>query len=284
MFSARKSLPVILIFVCSAVFSVSQNIDKVRVKWELVNGFSSHANSKDKDNTLTITPDDVITYRLLFKNGTKSENPSDNNFDKIYGFLSKNCKSIKKEPCKNYLGNSAASAKLAKLSRERYDIVVKILKLSGKWENVSISDKEIILQWFINYVGQWQPKIKITVDNILGETDIIVTDLIYDISKITINEVKLFSPAIPFGAYLLPPDTGIVKFPVKTVDGDFRNMIIRKGNYKSFEIILCPSDICPLSASWYGVAFIDTNIGKIKIGKLNITTFNPNIKKKSVYY
>ena len=279
--TSLRILFLILLNCISIIFcGFTQNISKVKVRWELVQGFSSHSFSKDKDNTLWITPDDMTTFRIFFYDGTKDENPADSSYENIYKFLKKKCVAIKKCRCSNYIGSSINSAKLTKLTREQPEVITRIIKKSGNWKTMKASQKDIIMSWFIRYVGQWKLKLKVTVDNFYGETDIIVTDLIYDVKKIESKKLNIISLALPFECEFLPTDTGRVEYPVKTPEGDFRNMIIRKGNFKSFEMVLSPSAKSPLAAAWNGTAYLKTNIGEIKIGKLNIITFNPYYKNK----
>ncbi|MDP4210456.1 MAG: hypothetical protein Q8928_16725 [Bacteroidota bacterium] len=250
----------------------------VKIRWTLVENYSTLRSSQDDDNNLTIEPDNEITPKLIYKKGKREDNPNDYYFDKIYFWLKKRCREKNQRQYLYFLGNTKYDVNLISLTFEHPDLVNNLCPSISEFNKMSPDSQLIIRRWFTNYIGQWKAKICITIDNSLGSKDLQIFKFIYDISEISVFKSGNDTIKIPHQVFSfdIPFKTGRFEFRF-TSQGD--EVSVHKGKVRYIDIILSPDEKCPISPSWKGDASLATNVGIIKIGHLNFRTFNPYLWK-----
>lgn len=248
--------------------SAYAQVNNIQIRWELVNQFSSLKSSKNGED-LSISPDFKIFQKIADRKGTrKDNNPPE--FDDILDFLRSRCMRLQGSTCSYYLHKNDLN--LIDLIFDHPDIVKSLNPRQDEFDGLSSKEKRILQYWFVYYIGQWSPKIRITVDNSLNNKPLQLISFIYDIKEISefkaliqnLDLIQTYKLSIP---YML----GKYEYAFSK---EKMEISVPKGESRTIDIILCPEENAPLTPSWLGIAYLKTNQGVLKIGKLNLSTFN----------
>jgi hypothetical protein len=243
---------------------------KILCDMQLVEGLSSMQATRVKD-TLLIEPDPAIAGNLT---AGVSAGDEDNQYkDRIISWLQARCSVVKKESWRIYIPDNVD---LISLSRKRGDIVVGLMPTPVEYKSFTELDQDLVRHWVITYVGQWNPRLRLTIDNTGGSEDLVVTGVEYDVTGLLKRRDKSTSAAtldFPCLSFELPYDTGKILLPLTGQSGYVN---VPKGNYQHLDIVFKPDRKAPAAPAWKGILSFVTNRGKIRIGWIRVVTYNSN--------
>jgi hypothetical protein len=243
----------------------------ISVRWAFVENYSSLSSILLDNNELNIKPDDKIVDRLLYQKGSKKDNLKDPYFDNIYEWLKKRCKKINSQYL-FYFGDDPYDVNLIKLVYEHFDVIRKLCPTEDEFKNLPENEQNLIKHWFINYIGQWICKIRITVDNTRGDNNFNIYSLIYDVKSTNQFKGIMNSPSFPIFNFEIKWTTGRQEFFFNSKN--YGELTVNKGESITFDVNLKSSTDCPQGPSWQGEINLGTSVGDILVGDFNLATYN----------
>jgi hypothetical protein len=245
-------------------------IKGVNVRWAFVENLSSMLSKKDHD-LLSIYPNNRVVQRMLFAHD-KLNLDEKNQRVRITEWLKNRSEVIGHPSFVDLIGNSDESLmRLAHYS----DVIRQLLPSPGEVASLKEADQQLIRDWLINYVGQWCPRLRFTVDN---DTDqnLQITSLFYDVKY---NAEWRFAmgalPRTPPIPYYFPVlyKKGVQRYDLASseVKGE---VSVETKKVTSFDVVFFPNHGCPPFPAWYGAILLETNRGQVRVGNLSLKTLS----------
>ena len=242
----------------------------VRVRWELVTDRSSLIYEKSGQD-MRIFPNPRISWN--FQDGVGGRESDPQYHPRILGWLRERCRALG-NPYRCYLYLARNDTNLIELTFSKPAVVQILWPTPVEFEAFNAVERDIANRWLTRYVGHWYPTIRITVDNTNETLAIQVISLIY-----RVDQIGAFKADIPFIRYEEPYR---FKLPYKTGVHEFRlaekhmEVSVPSGGASTFDVVFEPGKDASVSPVWEGVVSLNTNRGEIKIGRLELMTYNPS--------
>lgn len=253
--------------VSNKTLSTSKELANVQVRWELVTERSSLSYEKNGQD-MKIFPNHRLSWNSQNGDGSPENDPQYHH--RILQWLRNRCETQSLTKYLPYLLREDTN--LIEITFSKPKLIWALMPTLAEYNSLNSEEQDIVNKWLVRYVGQWNPRIRITIDNTIGTTNIQVISLVYDV-----EDISAFASNIPFPkfqeySFELAYKTGIQEFPLSPQDGE---VAVPIGRSSTFDIVFHASEEAGISPIWDGIVSLNTNRGNIKIGRLHLMTYNP---------
>jgi hypothetical protein len=238
------------------------------VRWALVTT-SSSLTSNTPGGMLHIFPDEEIRSGLASGDGPARPDPQHQRA--ILTWLRARIRSAHL-PSSYYAYVASDDTNLAKLTLEHSDAVAAMLPTRIEYQRMSPEDQDTVGYWIKYYIGQWRPRIRLTVDNTDSDLPFQVVAVVFDVKDIgKLRSVVSESVPLPETFHELRWQKGEQRFLLAS--GGQEVAVPSKGT-ATFDLILSPAPAAPVAPTWRGDVRLETSRGPLAVGTLLLETFN----------
>lgn len=227
-----------------------------------------------ENGRLLISPDERTLKRLI--DGAANETPAEAmEAPRISQWLTDRARS---KGMRQYL---ALTSDLVALSRDRPDAVNKLMPTAAEFAQLPVDQRAIVRHWAARYVGIWNPRLRITVDNTSTDTPINIIAVKFRITYADFSNRFQFdqrmNSAVLDTLYVpLVPDLKTVEIRWDSVS-EQTSLIPAKAIGK-FDVVLLPDPAASRGAkkiTCVGRLSLLTSVGELTAGEVSLETFNP---------
>lgn len=168
---------------------------------------------------------------------------------------------------------------LIRLSRDRPDIVKVLMPRTSEVAALSEDQQALVTKWVVRYVGQWNPRLRISLDNTANASNLQVRAVKLVVRTVNFEREAGLAPTLRSAVldtfYLkLAPDRGP---QVLRLDSQGQGEVVRAHETTSFDLVICPdperSDrIAKVACEGY--LYLQTSQGELPAGRLKLSTYN----------
>lgn len=217
---------------------------------------------------VSIVPDPAILQRFLLRRGRPEDDPF---HPRIVAWLRERAR-LRSLDAGLALLLRQDRLNLIQLTTEHSDVVAALLPTPAEFSGLVETDKEVVRHWVRTYVGQWRPRLRVTVDNSQQRDDAQVVAVLYDVRAIgRFRGGVAPGPPLPEFTFRLAHRTGVQRFALASQGME---QTAATGRTTTFDIVFAPETGAPVAATWDGTLQLETTRGVITIGRLQLETFN----------
>jgi hypothetical protein len=220
---------------------------------------------KASGSSLSIFPDNEIAPDILFR----KDDPVYHH--KILEWLRDRAR--KTEHISDLLQLRNDETNICALAFDHPDVVRHLMPLLSEFESMPRTEKEIVTRWIVRHIGQWNPRIRFTVDNTIGKRQLQLISLRYDVKKVGIFLADMSTPQISENHLPLKYVEGMQEWTLAS-QGNLGEISVNVGGVATFDIIFEPEEKAPVASKWSGEISLITNQSTLRVGELDLATFN----------
>lgn len=235
---------------------------------ELVGELSSLTMTR-QDNGIRVEPDPAVLQRFLLRRGRPED---DSRFHgRIVEWLRERARTRHLD-ARLALQLRSDNLNLVELTIDHSDVVARLLPTPAEYSELTATDRELVRHWVRTYVGQWRPRLRITVDNSQNRDHVQIVAVLYDVAAIgRFRGGVPPGPPLPQYAFRLAHRTGVQRFALAAQGTE---LTVAAGAVSTFDAVFAPETEAPVAATWDGSLKLETTRGLLPIGRLQLETFN----------
>jgi hypothetical protein len=161
---------------------------------------------------------------------------------------------------------------LTALTADHPDIVASLLPTQAEYRAMPAAEQDIVAHWITHHVGQWRPRIRLTIDNTRGEAPLQVIAVTYNVKAVgQFRSGETDAEPQPEVHFELACVNGPQTYQLGSSG---REITVLAHGVSGFDLVLGARRDCPATPTWSGSLELVTNRGTIPVGELALDLFN----------
>ena len=243
---------------------------KIAIRCELVTALSSLV-KREGVGFLDVTPDQHVISTMLARRGLPSDDPGFHH--RIVAWLRERARDVQLPPGA-FLYLRKDDLNLVSLTLDHPTVVALLLPTMAEFVSLAPSTAEVVSRWVRRYVGQWNPRLRFTVDNSKSPEPLRIIAVRYDVKTIeTLKGSLSVMPGVPGFMFELAFRVGAQRLALTSQD---QEVDVPKGEARTLDVVMAPAPNAPVGSVWDGDLTLETNRGDFDAGRFRLETFNSN--------